>query len=131
MKKYELTDEEITKISSDFNNTNIGRKIWLYSKAPHIICITGLVIYLGLIITGIINPEIKDTIAAFIFADLIVLGVSLIGIGITEILYWKEIINYINSKEEEEKEKAKLVEKKTKTKKVTSKKETKKQTKGK
>lgn len=121
MKKYELTNEQVIELSSNFNNTAIGRRIWLYSKIPHILAGATLVFYLMLVITGIISPGLNTTLENFILGDVIVLGISLGLIGISELMYWKEVLKYINEQMPKEEPK-KVTTKKTTTKKKETKK---------
>lgn len=116
MRKYELTNEQVIEMASNFNNTAIGRRIWLYSKIPHILAGATLVFYLMLVITGITNPGLNTTLENFILGDVIVLGISLGLIAICELIYWKEVLKYINEqipKEEPKKENKKNTTKKT------------------
>lgn len=106
MKKYELSNEELLKVASDYNNTAIGRRMWIYSKTPYFAGITCIVVYLLLITTGIVNPEMKELLQTFLLGVIIVLGVSFILAGIAEMMYWKQVLLYANElyKEEPKKE---------------------------
>lgn len=117
---YKMNEEEIEKLASDFNNTVIGRRIWLFSMSPQAVGFLAIILYLLLMIFGISNPEIKGVLTNYITADLIVLGISLILYGLAKMLYWKEVINYGNEltriefAKSEIKEKVKTVKNKVK-----------------
>lgn len=119
MKKYELTNEELDKIASDYNNTAIGRRVWLYSKTPYIAGICSIVVYLLLITLGILRPDMKELLQTFLLGVIIVLGVSFILVGISEIMYWKQVLVYANEIYKEEPKKDVKVKKTVK--KVTKK----------
>lgn len=106
MRKYELSNDELLKVASDFNNTAVGRRIWLYSKTPYLAGIASIVVYLMLITTGIVNPDMKELLQTFLLGVIIVLGVSFMLSGIAEVMYWKQVLEYADEvyKEEPKKE---------------------------
>ena len=96
MNVYKMNEEEIEKLASDFNNTVIGKRIWLFSMTPQVVGFLALMLYLILMLYGISNPLVKDVIVNYIMADIVVLGLALILYGLAKMFYWKEVINYGN-----------------------------------
>lgn len=118
MNVYKMNEEEIEKLASDFNNTVIGKRIWLFSMMPQVVGFLALMLYLILMLYGISNPLVKDVIVNYIMADIVVLGLALILYGLAKMFYWKEVINYGNelSKIEAMKKELEVKVKKTKDK---------------
>lgn len=97
MNIYEMNNEKLMQVSSDFNNTNYGRKIWLYSRTPELVGFLALVIYILLTIVGALHAELKNTVSMFVVSDLVVVCISFILYGFAEVNYWKQVNKYVNS----------------------------------
>lgn len=126
MNIYNLNQEELMKISSEFNNTTYGRKVWLLSKIPEVTGFLLLIIYILLSIFGACNPDVKDLLTYYIIGDMLLVGISILAVCFSEINYWKQVSKYVICLEEEQKRLAEENEKKAAEKKEEEKKQVKK-----
>lgn len=107
MNVYKMDNEKLQKVSSDFNNTMYGRRIWLFSRTPEVVGFIALLVYFILTLYGASHAELKETITYFVIADIIVLGLSLILYGFAEVTYWRQVAKFANSQDSSKKEETK------------------------
>ena len=66
MNVYNMSEESIQKLASDFNNSRIGRKIWLFSMIPQVVGFFDILVYLVMMLYGVSHPEIKEVVGSYI-----------------------------------------------------------------
>ena len=121
MNVYNMSEESIQKLASDFNNSRIGRKIWLFSMIPQVVGFFDILVYLVMMLYGVSHPEIKEVVGSYILATVIILGIAVISYGFAKMMYWKQVVSYANELSKIEMMKKELETKVKKTKdKVTT-----------
>lgn len=94
MNVYNMSEESIQKLASDFNNSRIGRKIWLLSMIPQVVGFFDILVYLVMMLYGVSHPEIKEVVGSYILATVVILGIAVISYGFAKMMYWKQVVSY-------------------------------------
>ena len=94
MNVFNMSEESIQKLASDFNNSRIGRKIWLFSMIPQVVGFFDILVYLVMMLYGVSHPEIKEVVGSYILATVVILGIAVISYGFAKMMYWKQVVSY-------------------------------------